>query len=135
MAQNAYLSFDKHIWDTKLACNRKLSAKKAVEIFLVLVTLLLVGCVAASPQPEPRTNPAADVQWTIMLHYSQKYVCTNLSDESYFNMIWERIEEDMVAITKRKKEPEENILLYKHELKEEVLENRRIYRERYGCPP
>ena len=101
------------------------------------MALLLVGCVAADPQPqpEPRTNPAANVQWKIMLHYSQKYVCSNLSDEAYFNMIWERVKNDMAAVIKRKKEPEENILLYKEELKEEVIQSRAAYRVRYACPP
>ena len=70
-----------------------------------------------------------------MLHYSQKFVCSNLSDEAYFNMLWENIEGDMVAVAERKREPGENIRLYKHELREDVIKNRAAYRERYGCPP
>jgi hypothetical protein len=103
--------------------------------FLLLFALIFIGCAAAGPNTKPHTNPAANVQWTVMHHYTKKYVCSNLSDEAYFNMIWQKVEDDMVALIKRKKEPAENISLYKQELQEDVIQKRAVYRERYDCLP
>lgn len=117
---------------TRINLSRKYEMMKA---FFLIAVLIFVGCAGSGQDTKPKTNPAADVQWKIMLHYSQKFVCSNLSDEAYFNMLWENIEGDMVAVAERKREPGENIRLYKHELREDVIKNRATYRERYGCPP
>jgi len=103
--------------------------------FLLLFFLFFIGCAAAGSGTKTKTNPAAEVQWKVMQHYSQRYVCSNLSDKAYFSMIWEKVEDDMIALTKRKKEPAESISLYKEELQEDVIQKRAVYRERYGCLP
>ena len=104
-----------------------------MKIFFLILTLFLAGCTAGGSALKRDTHPAADVQWTVMQHYTKPFVCSDLSDAAYFNMIWEEVEDDMTAVAKRRNEPAENISIYKKDLQKEVIEKRAFYRSRYGC--